>query len=395
VAACSGGSATVVATSANVGICNFGSSALLARVQFSGLMTATTSTQSTYQTDPRGSAFSGGCIEGVNLWTNAGYDKIVPVPSAGCPAGGYVPGGPYTVYANVKGSTFAKWSGSRTGNTYSGSFTVTVTRIEGTATLTADRHFLSTPGGVTFRVIPGTGPTGAPFTVTNLSWSWTPATSPNPASVCGLPLTCTPTVASSGTMTVAGLANGTPFTGSTAIVVANCPPTGDPWLDLIPGFKDTLYSELDRSNPGAPEGSRRERVGAWYSNNTSGAWTYLPIAPTYADNCGNEATYPSMNGWSLEIAIHTHPNQPGTPVTVCGSMLQPTGGSYAPGPSRQDWAAVDTIASQEGHPTRLCTIGTDGAIHCFNSGVPGATRDDSIDKFTQRPEGCYQKETAP
>lgn len=93
-------------------------------------------------TDSRGVAWSSSCVEGLQLWTNNGYEPLSGY--SGCPtsAGGAGSQEFSASYVYMGNTTKAKWAGPIPGGDgiYSGGFNVQATPVQGTAQLDASEH---------------------------------------------------------------------------------------------------------------------------------------------------------------------------------------------------------------------------------------------------------------
>lgn len=392
---CTSGTATVIPPSiAPVPLCDFGPSPVLVELTFAGLITVTPQGSPAYTTDPRGRAWGfGSCVEGVRALSNTDGPWLAgPCTQTGSP--------PAAGYAMVRDAVNAQWmgpipNGPDQQSAYSGSFTVTYTRVTGTGSVKADKYVLQGPGSVTFTasVNPVTvgGGVRVPF---SLRWRWVPNQpgGSDPAQNCGPWLVCTTTVSASGTMFADFVINEDPSSQSVPIAVNTCPPTSDPWIDN-PEFRKKLDDDLAASNPnGAIPSGRSEVPGSWWTDNSTGQPFYVPLPSYTSTNCGFDGTWPSVPGATPGVATHTHPYTPWEPVATCGTQAMPPGSRYLPGvPSSRDWQNVNNLSPPGSPPVIGCAIEV-GRIFCYPPNVPPGQRSANVTKYKKQANGCYARQ---
>jgi|GEM_PF-5502747 len=394
VVACGSGSVTVTPPStAPVAMCDFGTSFVLVQLSFAGSITVTPQAGQAYQTDPRGRPWGfGACVEGVYALSNTDG----PWTAGACSQTGTLPGAAYTM---MRGAVRAQWMGPipnppESQSSYSGSFTLSYTRVTGTGSVRADKYAIQSGGTVTFTASITPMTVGGGVQVPNsVRWRWVadvPGGS-DPSQNCGPTLICATSISSSGSMFGDFVINGEPSSQSVRIAVNTCPPTGDPWMDN-PDFRKHLDDDLTASNPGAP--GTHEVPGMWYTNDQTGEPFYVP-APTNTTSSPCTFSVPSSPGFPLDdstrtwqVLTHTHPRYPGQP--ACDGVSP-----VLPGPSDRDWTTQTNFNNGTPHPISGCIIqsgapGQSSSIYCYPD--PAAPGQRKYQTFKKQPNGCYVKQ---
>lgn len=256
----------------------------------------------------------------------------------------------------MKGSATARWykgpasfawhcdgAGKPPCYTYTRTHVVTVTPVAAALVLVPSRYVTHPgKGSVTFtasRTPTMFGPHSIPFTVQ--SWAWAPdsgsATGPN----CAASTTCAYTPATSGTMTLTALVNGTVQTKSVHIRVL-CAPTGNPLLDSLPAL-DGLKAAWDSSHPDGPAINRRERYFTVQCDASGCTYTVVPGDPSDTP-CQAQPPTSDTTG-TRRAGGHTHPFTPGPGPLPLSEQLPsncgvPPGWGAAPRPSPGDLAHI-------------------------------------------------------
>jgi hypothetical protein len=385
VVSCVSGSVTVTPPStALVPICDFGTSYVLVEMAFSGVITVTPYSGQPYQTDPRGRPWGfSSCVEGVYALSNTDG----PWTAGPCTQTGQFPS---SGYQSVRGAVSARWMGPIPNppeyqSSYSGSFTVSYTRVRGTGTVKASKYVVQPGGAVTFtaRVSPTTVGNGVsvPYGV---RWRWVPDQpgGSNPAMKCGPWLVCTTNIPVSGTMFADFVINGEAMSEPVHIRVIPCL-TGDSLLDSLP-LLDAMKLAWDSSYPGGPGSGRRERT--WGLDCNSFGECEITLNPIDPSTTPCHSSWPPGNPDTTMHRAgdgHTHPFDPGPVTTDTLPDNCPRGPSSprgprgaAPRPSRPDYES----GSQTPGNHRHCVIDGDN-IYCFPVGQPPATADSQTVKI--------------
>ena len=355
---------------------------------------------------------NGGCYAGIS-WDFRPDDAWSYASKQYCVMGG-APPATTTDTVVLKGMGFATWSrissnfppycglsGPECYTYTSGDMSISVAAIPTEFTLTASAYSIQQGDSVTVSGLM------APAMANNvalkfefLSWSWTPDSSapaaPYPCSGPQRywppnPIECTFAPQKSGVFKMKVVANGNEVERQVRITVNSCPPQDKDFMNN-PDFRKKLEQEVAASNPGT--NNTLERHGLWNSHRDTGYPFWLPVPPapgTTMTNCGGDiAPLLPDTAW-VDVLVHTHPFGEDEIVHCSGSSV---GREYTPGPSNDDWQAVETLSGLVGHPIWGCIADNAGLIACYPSGVLDQNdREKFVDKYQRRnTDGCYIKQ---